>query len=101
MANYKWRNYQAERLLVLRIWVNSAIYIIIDIKQHLHQLCHNNITLNNNFNYRNVELMCYSQFIYFMHKLFWLKHEKHTKNVVVINVLQHFNTEYALTKFVL
>ena len=29
MANYKWRNYQAERLLDLRIWVNSATYMLI------------------------------------------------------------------------
>ena len=45
--------------------------------------------------------MFYSQFNFFMHKLFWLKTRKTHKNVVVVNVLQHFNIEYALTKFVL
>ena len=38
---------------------------------------------------------------FFIHKLFWLKTRKTHKNVVAVNVLQHFNIEYALTKFVL
>ena len=68
--------------------------------QHLHQLCHNNIILNNNFNYQNVKLMCFSKYICLCTNRFGSKHEKH-KNVVVVHVLQHFSIEYVLTKLIL
>ena len=69
--------------------------------QHLHQLCHNNIILNNNFNYQNVKHNVFLEIDFLCANRFGSKHEKHKKNVFVEHVLQHFSTEYVLTKLVL